>query len=125
MVDHEATQTVIKPVKWQNYHDQRLAIAAGDKKDLAIVKNQVNSGVAILWECRYKQYHAHVVTRHDIGDELCVVLFEGSGLMHFGPMILKAARDQNLTVRAHVKRKGMIKMLERLGLTITETVLRG
>lgn len=115
----------ITRIKWQPRHDDYLSIAAGTKKDLQIVREQVKKEIAVLWECRYKKKMAHVVTRMDLDDELCIVLFQGSGLLLFGKMIYDAAKKEGLKVRAHVKRKGMVRQLEKLGLKISETVLKG
>lgn len=124
MADNEEKAT-IKSIPWGDEHDLLLKIAAGCRKDLEIVRRQVKNGIAILWECKQGKYSAHIVTRLEEGDELCVVFFEGSGLNIFGPMILKSAHNQGLSVRAHVKRKGMVRMLEKIGLKQSETVLRG
>ena len=120
----DKTQTTIKRVPWEPKHDTLLAVSAGTLLDLDIVREQVQNGIAVLWECHSGIHTAFVVTRRDVGNELCVVLFEGSGLKVFGPLILNAAHDAGLTVRAHVKRKGMIRIAESLGMKLDEFVVR-
>lgn len=113
---------MIKEIQWHDDHDKLLSVSAGN--DLEIVKKQVKSGVAQLWECVSDKNYGLVVTRIDTGNEWCIVLGEGSGFFEFVPFFLSVAEKKGLTIRTHVKRKGLIKMWSKVGLSLSEYVLR-
>lgn len=120
---HKAQTVDIREIPWQPGIDEKLRVSA--RGDLEIIKSQVNNGVAQLWHCLSETNEMLVVTRIDPGPELVIVLGEGSGLFEFAPSFLNIARKANIPVRTHIKRKGLIRMWSRLGLTIDEYVLRG
>ena len=116
---------MIKSVTWSEDAERGLVKSAGD--DLDIIKHQVINKQAQLWECRNDKNHAYIVTRVEetgTGNELVLVLGEGSGFMDFAPAFVEAAKNKGMTIRTHVKRPGMIRLWSRLGLTINEYVLR-
>jgi len=122
-IDTKSAETLIKLVPWTDDIDDKLAVSA--KGDLEIIKHQVKTGVAQLWQCEHGQYGGYVVTRIDPGPELCLVLGEGSGFEIFAPHFLAVARRSGIPFRTHVTRKGLIRLWSRLGVTIDEYVLRG
>ena len=107
--------------EWTIETEQQLQISAGD--DLAIIKDDVANQRANLWLCQSDKNRAYVVTRIDY-NELVIVLFEGSGLYEFMPLFIDRATELNLKIRAHIKRKGLIKMGQKLGFEIDEYILR-
>lgn len=122
MADHEE-EIVIREISWEDKHDAKLKVSAGD--DLQLIKDQVRAEIAQLWECQSPSNYCLVVTRIDPGPELVIVLGEGSGLLQFAPRFVQHARNRRMTVRTHIKRKGLIRMWKRLGLELDEYVLRG
>tara|TARA_B100000446_G_scaffold185938_3_gene211050 strand:+ start:6465 stop:6809 length:345 start_codon:yes stop_codon:yes gene_type:complete len=113
---------IIEPVKWEFFHDQLLAVSAGD--DLEEIREEVKAGLAVLWRCESSEKGGFVVTRID-GDEFVVVLGEGSGAHEFLPHFVQFARSRKLKIRTHVTRKGMIRVWKRYGVFLSEYVLRG
>ena len=116
-------EITITNIVWEDHHDEYLRESAYG--DLEIVKAQVQNGYAQLWECTSPRNAGYVVTRIDPGPELCLVLGEGRGLAEFAPPFIAFAKKQGITVRVHVRRKGLIKMFSRIGLRLDEYVLRG
>lgn len=119
---------MIKEVSWSDDKDAFLRISAGD--DLELIKNQVNSRRAQLWECsKAGSVEAYVVTRLDGATrdslEFVIVLGEGKGFFDYMPCFVEYAKKHKLPIRTHVKRKGLIRMWSRLGLELDEYVLRG
>jgi hypothetical protein len=117
-------QKVIE-IKWSEKATENLKISAGD--DLEIIKEQVKSKTAQLWFCQNQTQQAYVVTRIEkeiTGSEMVIVCFEGSGLKSFLSEFIQKAIELNMTIRAHVKRKGLLKIGSELGFNSTEYVLR-
>lgn len=113
--------------QWRREHDAKLAVAAGD--DLAIIRDQVHRGIAQLWKCSINsETWGYVVTRIEgpKGDQdFVIVLGEGKGFSEFMPHFVEYGRRHNMRIRTHVKRKGLLKMWARLGVTFNEYVLTG
>lgn len=110
-------------VAWTDDIDDKIEIAC--RGDLAIIKRQVINNIAQLWRCKSKKNLCYVVTRIDPGPELVIVAGQGSGLVEFAPEFLKVAKRSGARVRTHVQRKGLIRLWNRLGLTVDEYILRG
>ena len=111
------------PVDWKPETDDRLRVSAGG--DLDEIRQEVQQGIAQLWECRKDdQPKAWVVTRKD-PDAWVIVLGEGAGFFDFMPLFVSHAREAGVSLRTHVKRRGLIRMWERLGLHLDHYVLRG
>lgn len=96
---------------------------------LADIRAQVDEGRAQLWDCNDGEFGGYVVTRIDRteqprGAELVIVAGGGRGFRHFVPMFLEAAKQFELPVRAHVKRRGMVRLYERVGFQQSETIMR-
>jgi len=119
----ETAQVNIVSISWNSEMDNVLNVAA--RGDLEIIRDQVQRGVAMLWKCHSEKSEGYVVTRLDPGPEFVIVAAAGSGFFEFAPEFLKIARQQGVTVRTHVQRKGLIRMWNRLGLNVDEYILRG
>lgn len=112
-----------RPVNWRIEHDDRLRISAGE--DLADIRREVEQGVSVLWECQSEgQPQAYVVTRLE-GLEWVIVLGEGRGFFDFMPLFVRHARGRGWRLRTHVQRRGLVRMWNRLGLTLDHYVLKG
>lgn len=108
---------------WSDAINDRVRVSAG--ADLATIRQEVRQGLAQLWECRKDdQPTAWVVTRKD-PDAWVIVLGEGAGFFDFMPLFVSHARAQGWPLRTHVKRRGLIRMWQRLGLHLDHYVLRG
>lgn len=112
---------MIEQVAWSPYIEDLIKYSAG--KDLQIISDQVKSGRAQLWLCSSDKNHGAVVTRMD-ENELVMLCGEGSGLIEFGSEFVNSALKQGMTVRTHVRRKGLIKMHQKIGLKVDEYILR-
>lgn len=116
---------MIRQVPWTDEIAQRLSRALGGALVLGIVEQEVRRGVSQLWECEDETHKAYVVTRLDHTPiEWCIVAYEGSGMMHFGPMFIAAARKRGLPIRAHVASPVVERLLRRLGMKKSEVVVR-
>lgn len=114
---------IIRRAQWSGEAEAGLQVSAG--ADMALIRAEVQSGVSKLWRCE-GEGAAWVVTRHEPEvNELVMVLGEGSGFHEFAPLFVEQARKHGLTVRAHVKRRGMVRMWQRYGVGLDEYVLRG
>ena len=119
-------KALIVNIPWTNDIDENLMVSAGN--DLAQIRNQVEQNIAQLWHCSFKQFGGYIVTRIDktsSGLELCLVLGEGTGFEYFAPEFVNFARRKNIGFRTHIKRKGLIRMWQKLGITVDEYILRG
>lgn len=110
-------------VSWNAEAEQGLRVSAG--ADLGIIRQEVEAGVCELWHCISDSDQAYVVTRRELPKEWVLVCGEGSGFHEFAPVFIKAAKARKLSIRTHVKRRGMIKLWARYGLNLDEFVLRG
>ena len=117
---------MIKQIPWSDTAERGLVISAGD--DMNIIKNQVLTGRAQLWEHHLNGKHGYIVTRIDVeglGTELVLVLGEGSGLHDAVPLFKQVAVDLGIKgMRVHVKRKGLIRMFSRHGFELDMYILR-
>ena len=113
----------IREVRWSDEAEAGLEVAA--RGDLEIIKKEVLRGISRLWECTSDHSRAFIVTRVDSESEVCIVAGEGSGFVEFIPAMVKFWRDQGYMIRVHVKRKGLLRMFEKVGIEFDEYVLRG
>ena len=115
-------------IKWEDYHDDILFSAAGTVEDLIYIKKEVNDVVSssTLWFCEYENSRCYMVTRWDCINEVCIVLFSGENFIPLAKKIILDLKknNNNTTIRAHVKRKGMIRLLKKIGFDISEIVMR-
>lgn len=119
---NDQTAIDVREIAWCSAVEPKLITSS--RGDMEIIKRQVINGVAQLWHCLSEKNEMLVVTRIDPGPELVIVLGEGSGLFEFAPHFLNFAQRNNLKVRTHVQRRGLIKMWSKLGLNVDEYVLR-
>ena len=104
-----------------------LLPAAGDGHTLAAIREDVANGEAQLWRVTNQRKPAYVVTRVEQaphGPELVLVLGAGSGLDTVARWADEVARVNGWTLRTHVSRPGMVRMYQRHGWHVAETVLR-
>ena len=114
---------LIREIRWCKEAEDGLRVAA--RTDLNIIKSEVENGIARLWQCSSESSEAFIVTRVDDETEVCIVAGEGSGFAEFIPDFVKWWRSKGYSIRVHVKRPGLMKMFERVGITFDEYVLRG
>lgn len=116
---------MIRQVPWSDDIAQKLSRALGGTLVLGLVGEEVRRGISQLWECADERHKAYVVTRLDTSPvEWCIVAYEGSGMMHFGPMFISAARKRGIPIRAHVASPIVERLLRRLGMQRSEVVVR-
>ena len=116
---------MIRVIPWSAPMAQKLSRALGSTHIVELIGEEVRQGISQLWECSSEKHHAYCVTRLDRNPiEWCIVAFEGSGLMEFGPQFIAAARSRGVPLRAHVADKRVERMVRWLGMRPTETVLR-
>lgn len=116
---------MIRQVPWTDDVAQRLSRALGGTLVLGLVGEEVKRGISQLWECSDDRHKAYVVTRLDTTPlEWCIVAYEGSGMMHFGPMFISAARTRGVPIRAHVASPVVERLLRKLGMRRSEVVVR-
>ena len=110
-------------VGWSEQAEKGLAVSAGE--DMGFIRREVQAGISILWQCESDSNFGYAVTRFEPPGEIVFVCGEGSGLREFAPHFVAAAKSKNLTIRTHVKRKGLIRFWASVGLELDEYVLRG
>jgi hypothetical protein len=116
---------VIRLTQWNDEVDKGLSRALPDAVIRGIVAAECRAGISQVWECADDAHHAFVVTRLDANPtEWVVVAYEGSGMHIFGPLFLRAARERNIPLRAHVTSEVVERLLRRLGLRREEVILR-
>lgn len=116
---------MIRTVPWTPEIAQKLSRALGSALVLELVGEEVRQGISQLWECSNDQHRAYCVTRLERNPvEWCVVAYEGSGMMQFGPLFVEAARARSIPLRAHVASPVVERLLRRIGLKRSEVVMR-
>ena len=113
----------IREIEWCQKAEEGLIVSLGD--DLGVIRLEVQKGIARLWSCESESGGGYIVSRMDDLNEICIVAGEGKGFYEFMPVFLDWCRQQGCSVRTHVKRKGLIRMWKKLGVTLDEYVLRG
>lgn len=117
---------MIEQISWNDEAEAGLKVSAG--ADMAIIRAQVENGIAQLWRYSAADGGGYIVTRVDQqgkGPELVIVLGEGRGLHDVVPQFIEAAQSLNIkSIRTHVKRQGLIRMYARHGFEVDEYVLR-
>lgn len=107
---------------WNPEAARILAPAMGDDADE--IQQEVDRGVSMLWHCRTATAQAWCVTR-DEGNDFVIVAGAGSGFFQFAPEFVSAAHRKGRVIRTHVKRPGLIRMWQRLGVQFDHYILRG
>lgn len=102
-----ATQKVTQAHQWGQI-GHRLGKALGN--DAEILRAQFESGMVQGWQTD----NAAMLTRVE-GGELVLVALEGRGLNDLLPHVIKNARRAGLkTMRAHTKRRGLLRLAKRI-----------
>ena len=95
---------------------------------LPILKQQVNAGVAQLWEIHTTKGKSWMVSRvEQINNtrELVICCYQGCDLETVTPIIYHCAAQQGIdSIRYHTHRKGLNRLVIDLGFTPYETVYR-
>lgn len=117
---------MIRQIPWSKEAEAGLKISADS--DLELIKNQIIDNQAQLWKINTKAAKGYLVTRIDIegiGRVFVFVLGEGVGLGEVIPQFIESAKNLGIKhFRTHVKRKGLIRMWQKYGLTLDHYVLR-
>ena len=113
----------IREIDWSDDAEKGLVVAAGD--DMEIIRSEVQAGISTLWKCDSVSGGGYLVTRLEHEDEMCIVAGEGKGFFEFMPFFIKWCKQKGYSIRTHVKRRGLVRMWESLGITFDEYVLRG
>ncbi len=96
--------------------------------DLPLLKQQVNSGIAQLWEINSDQGKSWMISRAEkSGDqkELVICCYEGCDLKALSHLIYNSAERQGFdSIRFHTQRKGLNRLIVDLGFTPYETVYK-
>jgi hypothetical protein len=102
-----AAQTVNQAHQWSEIAP-RLGRALGS--DAAVLRAEFDAGHVQGWITD----HAAMLTRVE-GQELVLVALEGQGLSHLLPHVIQNARLAGLkTMRAHTKRRGLLRLAQRI-----------
>lgn len=118
---------MIRLEPWNDFAERALVRVEG--LGVLDVKREVEEGISQLWHCTDADGSGgYVVTRLErrpSGLEWVLVAGVGRGFQKFAPLFINAAREKGVPVRAHVNRRGMVRMYDRLGFRVSEYVLRG
>lgn len=115
---------IVKPAPWSVDAEKGLSVSLGD--DLPIIARQVINGEASLWDCKTDNGGGFVVTRIEetgVGLELVLVAGEGRGFDEFFPYLMNYCKENGLSFRTHVRRKGLLRMYQKHGVGVREFVL--
>jgi len=104
------------------------AIARIEGACVVDIRHEVRAGISQLWHCIDAEGHrGYVVTRleeRESGREWVLVAGVGKGFHVFVQTFIEAARCAGLPLRAHVNRRGMVRMYEHVGFHVSEYVVR-
>lgn len=117
---------MIRLEPWNDFAERSLARIEG--LGVVDIQREVEEGVSQLWHCSDADGgNGYVVTRleqRDSGREWVFVAGVGRGFYKFVQHFIEAARAAGLPIRAHVNRRGMVRMYDRIGFRVSEYVLR-
>lgn len=92
--------------------------------DLKLLKAQVNSGIAQLWEMYSDNGKSWMISRVEVNNgqrELVICCYEGCDLKRIAPIIYASAERQGFdSIRFHTRRKGLNRLIVELGFTVDE-----
>lgn len=104
--------------QWSSEAAAGLSLTLGN--DEAIISAEVIKGVSQLWRVNDGSW---LITRAE-DDELVIVCFQGKNSVSVGAKIIRQAKAAGFkSIRAHVQRRGMVRMFERFGARQREIVL--
>jgi hypothetical protein len=118
---------VIRLCTWSDQAQAHIARAlnAGGLQDIS---DEVARGVSQLWEFEDKEgiagYAVTRLERYPSGVEWCWVACAGRNFMKYARMLKAEADSRGLTVRVHLKSKGMERWYGKLGFEVSETIMR-
>ena len=109
-------------IAWNDDVSDWIAEAArGADKQLRF---EVENEISQLWKCESGGLFGYAITRIEQDEngnfELVLVAGTGSGLLYFADYFIQFADANEMTVRAHIVRKGLIRMFAKLNFTIAE-----
>ena len=117
---------MIRLEPWSDFAERELVRVEG--LGVVDVKREVQEGVSQLWHCADADgSNGYVVTRLEqrpSGVEWVFVAGVGRGFYKFIAVFIKAALEAGVPIRAHVNRRGMVRMYDRIGFRVSEYVLR-
>ncbi len=98
------------------------------RDDLPILREQVTSGMAQLWQVITDKGESWLITRVEIIEdqkELVVCCYQGCDVNTVTPLIYQCAEQQGFdAIRYHTQRKGLNRLVADLGFTPYETIYR-
>lgn len=104
---------MIRQVPWSDAAAAGLSRAL-PPRTLGYIACEVRQGIAQLWHCQSAEHEAYCVTRIDDNPlTLVIVAFEGTGMLHFAPAFIDAARSRGLRLRAHTESEQLARVLRR------------
>lgn len=109
----------ITPAAW--CADAEAALAPAAFGDMPIIRAEVLAGECDLWRITGESA-GWVVTRQELG-ELVIVLGAGRNCLPVIRHITARAKAGGLTVRTHIRRKGLQRIYERAGFKARELVM--
>lgn len=111
---------------WNDFAERALTRVEG--LGVVDVKYEVEHGISQLWHCSDSDgSNGYVVTRVEqrtSGKEWVFVAGVGKGFYKFVQCFIDAAQASGLPIRAHVNRRGMVRMYDKIGFRVSEYVLR-
>jgi hypothetical protein len=107
----------VERVGWGSVRDDLASTFDGDEAE---IYKDVKTGAASCWRIG----NTAMISRRE-GAELVVMCLAGSDLRESAPVIkAAAARAGCQSIRMHTKRKGLVKLLAPVGVSIDEYILR-
>lgn len=118
---------MIEQRPWSDEAADALLSAAGDRQTLSSVADEVAAKTSQLWRFETAAITGWLVTRVEIGPyglELVIVLGAGRGARSLIPWAKQLAKNHGIKrVRTHVKRPGLVRLYQREGFQIDQTVM--
>lgn len=98
------------------------------RDDLPILREQVNSGMAQLWQIITAKGESWLITRVEVIEdqkELVVCCYQGCDVNTVTPVIYQCAEEQGFdSIRYHTQRKGLNRLVKTLGFSEHEVIYR-
>lgn len=111
-------------VPWSQHAEENLLVAAGNETELAVIRGDVESGIAVLFRHPIDGYLVVRVDECTEYKELVIVAGQGRNFKKYIPIFESMARLAGASkIRTHVARKGLLRMYEREGYKIAQHVL--
>ena len=108
--------------------EAEVGLALTLRDDRATLRDQVNQGIAQLWQVMTDQGESWLITRVELLDdykELVVCCYQGCDVKTVTPVIYRCAEEQGFdSIRYHTQRKGLNRLVKPLGFTEHEVIYR-